>query len=130
MSYIQGKNIIIQYKDPEDGVVKAFAAVKSCNVKLGCETIEVSSPTTGQFREFIAGRKSWQITLNSLVTNCTEYTFPKVGQTFLISMNIEGGCAEHHRVSGNAICTEYQVTGTVGNLAQGSFSFQGTGPLE
>ena len=33
-------------------------------------------------------------------------------------------------VSGRAIITEYEVSANVGNLAHGSFSFRGSGPLE
>jgi hypothetical protein len=29
-----------------------------------------------------------------------------------------------------AICTTFKVTATKGNLVQGSFAFQGTGPFE
>lgn len=45
----------------------AIAAAKSCELQVSCDDIEISSPTSGQWREFIANRKEWAVTTNHLV---------------------------------------------------------------
>jgi uncharacterized protein YaiE (UPF0345 family) len=48
---ILGNNIIIY----ENGV--AIAAAKSCEIQVECDTLEVSSPDSSDWRDYIAGRK-------------------------------------------------------------------------
>lgn len=47
----------------------AIAAAKSCELQVSCDDIEISSPTSGQWREFIADRKEWAVTTNHLVVS-------------------------------------------------------------
>lgn len=47
----------------------AIAAAKSCELQVSCDDIEISSPNSGQWREFIADRKEWSVTTNHLVVN-------------------------------------------------------------
>ena len=51
----------------------AIAAAKSCELQVSCDDIEISSPTSGQWREFIANRKEWSVTTNHLVVNNHAY---------------------------------------------------------
>jgi len=51
----------------------------------------------------------------------------KIGQTYALKIQTEGFIADVIR--GNAICQTCRLTGTQGNLLQGSFSFKGSGPL-
>ena len=51
----------------------AIAAAKSCELQVSCDDIEISSPTSGQWREFIADRKEWAVTTNHLVVNNHAY---------------------------------------------------------
>lgn len=55
-------------------------------------------------------------------------TLQKAGTVLTLQMQTEGFA--YDRLSGSAICTTARVTGTQGNLSQGSFSFLGSGPLE
>ena len=59
---LHGRNLIIK----NDGV--AVAAAKSCTIEVQAEDIEVSSPLTGQWKKYIAGRKSWKVDVSGLVT--------------------------------------------------------------
>lgn len=56
-----GKNLILY----SDGV--AVAASKSCTINVQCELMEVSSPTTGAWRTFLAGVKEWSVSCGVLV---------------------------------------------------------------
>ena len=51
----------------------------------------------------------------------------KVGTTLKIQVQVDGLSSD--RVSGNAICKKFSVSGSTGNLMNGSFRFEGTGPL-
>lgn len=50
---LKGNDIIVMLNG------NAIAATKSDELQVGCEGIPVSSPTTGDWTDVIAGRKSW-----------------------------------------------------------------------
>lgn len=58
---INGKRMIVK----ADGV--AVAACKSCSLDIDVSEIEIASPSDGQWRHVIAGRKSWKVSTNHLV---------------------------------------------------------------
>ena len=60
-----GNDLIIISSD--SGMKSVVAASKSCTINVGSESIEVASPTTGDWKEFIAGRKSWSVSCSWLV---------------------------------------------------------------
>lgn len=198
---IKGNDILVY----SNGV--AIAAAKSCDIEVGSDQLEISSPSTGTWREFIAQRKSWSVSTSYLVT---DGNFPSglsmVGATVTLKMKRrssatslgfagivsataasaetentptaiyydEDGCRfigldneeyflkwpgsegyttpgagyvyrdnstgtyylwddddllAYEQLTGSAICTGWKVTATRGNLASGSFEFQGTGEL-
>ena len=123
----QGRNLIIKLGGT------AIAAAKTCSVKVDAQTIEVSSPTDGQWEHCIAGRKSWLVSVGTLVIASTNSSTPlkddvgRVGQTYTLSFE----CSElsNDKLQGSALCKTFDVQGNVGALAQGNFTFQGSGPL-
>ncbi len=199
---IHGRNLIIK----AGGV--AIAAAKSCDISVQCEEIETASPSTGEWRTAITGRKSWSVSTNQLVTSIV-IPFSMVGTSVSLNVSIEGevglpfggfvdnvevseegaynsivwdktrkkflfkytshytGEVHYHlttsgpydmsgytspsdgdmfyyqgkvytyyngdlhaeKLTGNANVVTWRVTGTVGNLAQGSFQFNGNGAL-
>jgi hypothetical protein len=52
----------------------------------------------------------------------------KPGTTLTLQIQTDGLTAD--RLSGTAICKTARVTASLSNLIQGSFRFEGTGPLE
>lgn len=113
----------------------AIAATKSNEITVDSETIEIASPSIGDWRSFISGRKEWSLTTNFLLLSAGdiknrlyENSQLTVGQTYSLTIctNASGG-ATH--LTGNAILKTYKVTATRGNLCTGSFMFEGTGPL-
>lgn len=116
-----GNNLIVLL----DGV--AIAAAKSCTIDRSVSTIETSSPMDGADRTYLVGRKSWKVTVNTLVTSAKDFVL-NVGQTYTLTFGDRTTASD--RLSGTAICTHAKVTGTKFNLCQGSFEFLGTGPLE
>ena len=200
MEIIHGRNLIIM----ADGT--AIAAARSCDVTMTSESIEISTPLSGVYKEYIAGRRGWNVTTNQLVTNAVDslkmagkivtlkfyvkkdalpfsrftvgitvqpifdpnpdsivyasdenrffaYEYPnsyyenwptrdiynnkQIGNLYVLSNayyewsdGVLVPAANDYQLSGKALCTQAKITGTVGNLAQGSFSFLGSGPLE
>lgn len=120
---LKGNDIIIML----DGV--AIAATKSDEIQVGCETIPISSPSSGDWTAAIAGRKSWSITVGFLITGMPKVFdgIDMVGTNVSLRIKYRSGTVWEE---GSAICTTFKVTATRGNLAQGSFAFQGNGPLQ
>ena len=113
---------------------QAIAGSSSDELTVGCATIPISSPDTGQWEAAIAGRKSWSLTVGFLLFNANYMTrrANSVGDKVTIRIKPRVG-TEHesdYELVGDAIITNFKVTATRGNLAQGTFQFQGTGPLE
>lgn len=108
----------------------AIASSKSCTIDVEGEAIEVSSATDGDWTHYIAGRKSWQVTVSFLVAATNDYTsLLDVGTTYTLGIAGSAGMNTPPALRGSAICTRCSVTATKGNIAQGSFVFIGNGPL-
>jgi predicted secreted protein len=122
-----GKDIILTLTDSSSQVL-ASTAVKSQDIKTHCDAIEKSSETQQTWREFTAGRKDWSLTVTYLLLTAAKVKdLLMVGQTFgVVVQKINDNT---NKVTGTAILTDVQQTSTVGNLATGSFTFQGSGPL-
>ena len=126
-----GRNIFIS----ADGTTSPIAGTRSDEIRTSAETIEISSPTSGQWKERIAGRKDWSFTVNWIVAASTEETGTKltnllnVGTTYNIKVCERSGSSVVVILTGRAICKTATVTGTIGNLAHGTFQFEGNGEL-
>lgn len=122
---LKGNDILLMV----DG--EAVASAKTCNIDVQCDTIEFASPTSGTWKEFIAGRSSWSASIGYLVTS-VKAPILKVGAT--VAMKI-GSVTEGTRtvstdaITGTAICTHAKINANRGSLAQGSWQFKGTGQL-
>lgn len=119
-----GKDLIIY----ENGI--AIAAAKSCEVQTDCDVIEKSSPEISEWRDFDVGRKGWTVKVNCLVSNVME-RLKHTGLKVRLTMGVRDQNNEltADRLTGYAICRQALVSGSVGNLAQGSWSFLGCGAL-
>lgn len=130
---LQGNNLIVK----ADGDV--IAAAKSCTLNIDCEIIKVSSPTDGQWEHIIAGMKSWSVStthllkMERIIDRPLHSYLDRIGQSFTLELELNdviiGGLPVTESLTGSAICRSSQITATKGNLAQGSFKFQGNGPL-
>lgn len=86
---LHGRNLVVR----AGGV--AVAAAKSCTIEVQADEIETSSPLTGQWKTYKAGRKSWKVDVSGLVMVDTD-VLPAhlqtiagwVGQTMALSANI------------------------------------------
>ena len=122
-----GKDLIVILS--QGGTALASTKVRSQDIRTHCNVIETASSTQQEWEESVPGRKSWTLTVNYLMLAATQVrNLLYVGQKFDITVrdadNTSGGS-----VTGKAIVTDVSGVATVGNLAQGSFSFKGSGAL-
>ena len=115
----------VQIYAGSSGTSPLIAMAKTCTISKKCGIIEKASATNATSREFIADREEWEISLGHLVSSSAPFEgLLKVRGTYGISVVI--GTT---RKTGTAICTQAEITGSVGSLATGSIKFKGTGPL-
>ena len=119
MSVIHGRNVNIY-----NGNNALIAAAKSCTIHKTVEMIEVANPSNNKAKKYITGRTSWTISLSHLVTT-NKGGIPMVDSSYTITYKVDSTSV----FTGTAICTEAEITSTVGNLSQGSIKFQGDGEL-
>lgn len=126
---ILGKDLIISALDGNN-VYQTIAASNSCDIEVACDVKEISSPSSGVFRSFVAGRKSWTVRVNWMVytTDTVKSKLTSVGSSFGLRMTVSGN-ASTDILSGSAILVQAQVQGSVGNILRGSWTFQGSGLL-
>lgn len=119
MSVILGKNLKIY-----NGNNALISGAKSCVINKQAENIEVASASNATAKTYIAGRDGWSVSISHLIST-NQGGIPMVGQTYTITYKV-GSTSVY---SGTAICVEAEISGTVGNIAQGSIKLLGTGPL-
>ena len=115
----------VQIYAGSSGTSPLIAMAKTCTISKKCGLIEKASATNATSKEFIADREEWEISLGHLVSSSAPFEgLLKVRGTYGISVVIGST-----RKTGTAICTQAEITGSVGSLATGSIKFKGSGPL-
>lgn len=116
-----GNNVLIFV----DGAL--VAGTRSDEIQTDCGLIEIASPDTGQWAAYIAGRKTWAINQSWLLPAASDLgRLLQVGTTVTIRI-LGRGAAKG--LTGQAFVKTCKITNTRGNISNGSFAFQGTGPL-
>lgn len=119
-----GKDITVTLS--QGGVALANTRIRSNDIQTGCDTIEKASSSQQDWKEYVAGRKGWTLTVNYLVLASTQVAdLLYAGQTFDITMK----SGTTNLLTGTALMTAVKQVATIGNLAQGSFTLQGSGAL-
>lgn len=118
---IHGRKIIVKVGGT------AIAGAKSCEISIDGDQIEVASPTTGTWRDFIAGRKEWSVTCGHLIpASGTPLKSNAAMVNTVVTLTIETDMTGD-TLTGQAIVKTWKASGTVGNLATGTFQFRGKG---
>ena len=119
-----GKDITVTLS--QGGVALANTRIRSNDIQTGCDTIEKASSSQQDWKEYVAGRKGWTLTVNYLVLASTQVAdLLYAGQTFDITMKY----GTTNLLTGTALMTAVKQVATVGNLATGAFTLQGSGAL-
>lgn len=122
-----GNNILIGTMSGQ--TFTAFAAVKSHEAESMCDMIEKASSSQQEWKEFVTGRKEWDINVSYLVlqdSNSNIEDLLKVGTTYAIRIK---GRTGNYKISGSAICQHCKQSYQMGNLSIGSYILKGTGAL-
>ena len=132
---LNGNIIIVQLNG------KTIAGTKTTEIQVDSELIEIASATQGTYREYLTGRKQWQVTVNYLLMYATYqqmFTYPNASMTdaLLVGNSYTLKFKNHANyfdmpitLKGTAILRTCKITATRGNLIQGTFVFVGTGAL-
>ena len=128
---MNGNNIIVYQQNGAEWV--PVAATKSDRLQVGVDTIEIASADEQDWTwtRRIAGRKSWQLTTNWLVTEVADIEkVLTVGSRVRLHIGARGGyTGAAGGLTGYAIVKNCDITMTRGNLAAGGFQFEGDGAL-
>lgn len=128
MAMIKGNDILI--KQVVNGQEQSIAASNSCDIELNCDMKPVSSPSSGEYMDYKAGRKTWVVRLNYLVptTGIALLNQKNIGNKYYLRMYVRNN-SSIDKLEGYAYLQQAHVTATRGNLLTGSWIFQGTGSL-
>ena len=114
----------------QGGTALASTRITSNDIRTKCDVIETASATQQTWREYVAGRADWSINVAYLVLAAPQVrNLLMVRQTYDLTLTASDG-TDTATLTGKAILTTSDVTANRGSLAQGTFAFQGTGPLE
>ena len=105
----------------------AIAGTQSHRIQSMCGVIEKASSSQQGYKEFIADRKEWTVTVNYLVLAAADILKTlEVGTTVTLLMKDRAGTKS---LTGSAIITAIDTMYQRGNLARGTYTFKGTGAL-
>ena len=121
---VHGRNLLIY----AGGSV--VAAARTCRISMDFDTIEVAGVDSGQFKYYIQAMSSWTVTVIKLVA-VVHTLFEENEQPVRLSFVVRDkyGNLMGDRMTGDALIKNVSVDATVGSLATGSITFQGTGEL-
>ncbi|MCM1372948.1 MAG: phage tail protein [Bacteroides sp.] len=129
MEKLQGTHLILGYQD-EEGEFHAFAYARSCEIKQKSDTVEVASPSSGRWKEFIFGRCEWTATCECLLSDDeseTERRF-REGLPVTVCLRTRGKSGDMYK--GEAIITSLSLSGRLHEMAGYTIGLKGTGELE
>lgn len=125
---LNGNNIYIAVGEGTAATI--IAGTRSNEIQTNGELIEISSPTSGKWKEYLDGRSEWSFNTNYLVlANNNVKDVLKVNTKVGIYIMGYEGTANVVILQGEAWIKTCKQTFTRGNLAQGSFAFVGHGEL-
>ena len=114
----------------QNGTAIAATRIRSNDIQSQAALIEKASSAQQDWKEYIAGRKEWTLTVGYLVLASPQIRdLLKAGQTFDITMTANDG-TDTSTLTGQAILEQVKQSANIGSLAQGSYSFRGNGPLQ
>lgn len=123
---INGNQIIL--KKYVNNQWQTIGYIRSQEPTTHADMMEVSNPKQGAWREFLAGRKDWQMTVNWIVGVTSQIAWLlEVGEKY--QLRCEDRNNSNVYVEGYAFIDTVKITMTRGNIIQGSFHFTGTGAL-
>lgn len=128
---IIGTSLNIAYSTNNGTTWKFFGLAKNAKMKESAKTIEISSPTTGDYTDSIPGRKSWTMSCSCLLgTDVREIeSLFRNGTKFLVALrDTKDETANENR--GTCFIKSINKTADIHQMAKMDIEFQGCGKLE
>lgn len=109
----------------------------SCDFKFDVEMLPASASTSGRWKEFIAGIRSWSMTVNGNLLLATVGADIKTvlnavltGEEVALEFRTRGGISPYLIISGQALPQTGGISAPSSGNASWNITFQGTGPFE
>lgn len=91
------------------------AGTRSDEVKSGCDTIEIANPTSGDWHQFITGRKEWSMNTSWLLPEASDLgILLQAGTTVTIRILGRGAVKG---LTDTDIVKIFKITNTRGNIS-------------
>lgn len=123
---LKGRDVILRV----DNVPVALS--RSCSLNISCDMTEVSSFLSGRAKTFVAGRYSWEVSCESLLSFAGSeidlLECVKNGAKKTISMTADIGGKEVG-LTGDVLVASLNVAAPLENMATYTAGLQGTGEL-
>lgn len=117
---VKGRNILVYLG------TTLIAGLRTNDIQTDCDMLEKASPSSGQWREYEPGRKTWMVKVGFLVPAVANIKqVLRSGQSYTLVIKDRGTTL----LTGTAICKSANFGANIENLCTGSFAFQGTGAL-
>ena len=119
-----GKDLVL--KNASNSTI--LYAAKSIELTIDCDVVEVAPQNGSGWREYITGWKKWSFQVGTLASSSQISDAPSmIGATYYAKFTKSDSTSEV--VGGYCICTQAKITDTKGQIAKGTFVFQGKGVL-
>ena len=126
---MNGKDIFVMVEEQSTSTIIAGTRTNELNSSCGME--EVTSPTTGEWDEYRPKRAKWNVTTGYLILASEQVLdLLKVRKQFTLHIVTHENGVNTSVLTGKAWLSTCKINLSIGKLAQGSFQFTGTGPLE
>lgn len=134
---LKGREVML-FTGNTHATTQAVGCSTSCELEISCDAIEISSPSSSQARDYIAGRTGWRMSLDKLLLLPDFYDGVKVGSKIVVqfaySINSKEGIPPGERFAahyyeGTALITRWVCSARNGDFAAGNFEFLGCGAL-
>lgn len=129
MNIILGMNFLLG-RINEDGTFSSLAYSRSCSVKENRDVVEVSSPSSDIWKEYIPARCSWTGTSENLLSSDESELEAAFRDGTPLPMSFRERGTDGRQYRGYVIIKEKNITARIGDVAIYTLSFQGTGPLD
>lgn len=130
MSRLTGRDV--SFSTSISGTTKVIAFAKSCDITVQGDVQEFTSALSGRGKRFRAGRYSWVINVDALISSPDD---PKSilqalinGTAVDVKMGV-GSSSNGLLLQGTAVPTSWKLTGSLGSMATFSATFMGDGNL-
>jgi predicted secreted protein len=129
MSKILGNNVIVLASDISTAETVPIAYARNCEVDTDMEFKEKSSPSTGQWKEYIARRGRWSVSVSCLLSDDESAIMSAYASQKLLGVYFQDAIGSEWFFGGSAYIKRVKATGPMDQMATFQVEFIGNGAL-